>query len=162
MTSQHPPDHNPLLQLFLRDFPDQQLAEDGLDLSQVAYKKEFRLFESCLHQLKVTLTGSAGHQSNDYTSPMRPPLSSSFSPLSPATMTQLPSNRQLSYEIKENDGGRGLPQDDSMAAGWSVQPKRIVLPPRPDKLGTCWFVICSYTCPVTPIYKVRVTKPQTP
>ena len=137
MTSSHPPDHNPLVQLFLRDFSDQQLAEDGLDLSQVAYKKEDRLFESCLHQLKVILTGSAGRQSNDYTSPMRPPLSSSFSPLSPAAMlTQLPSsNKRQPYDTKENDGSRGLPQDDSMAAGWSVQPKRIVLPPRPDKLG---------------------------
>jgi len=138
MTPSHPPGHSPLVQLFLRDFTDQQLAADELDLSQIPCKKEDRLFESCLRQLRVTLTGSAGHHSS--TSVMRPPLSS-LSPLSSANMiTQLPNNRQLPYDIRVNDSGRGLPQDDSMAAGWSVQPKRIVLPPRPDKLGKYWFV----------------------
>jgi len=143
LTSSHPPDHNPLVQLFLRDFPDQQLAEDGLDLSQVSYKKEDRLFESCLRQIKVILIGSAGHHSNSHTSPMRPPLNSSLSPLSSATMvTQSPSYRQHSWDMKDNDSGRAIPQDDSMAVGWSVQPKRIVLPPRPDKLGMCYCTVC--------------------
>lgn len=136
----------PLVQLFLRDFTEQYLTESNLDLSSVTYKKEERLFEYCLHQLNVVLIGtSAGHHGNYPHTPLRGPITSYHNTgshdhnagshdaarvLSDNMLTISPHSVERSV-TKEAP----LEEDDSMAAGWSVQPKRIILPPRPDRLG---------------------------
>ena len=131
----------PLVQLFLRDFSEQYLAESDLDLSSVAYKKEERLFEYCLRQLNVILVGEAvGHHDNHLHTPIRGPIAShhniaSHDHISP----RLPSDKMMaisphSVERSVTEGAL-LGEDDSMMNDWSVQPKRIILPPRPDKLG---------------------------
>lgn len=131
----------PLVQLFLRDFSEQYLAEGDLDLSPVAYKKEERLFEYCLHQLNVILVGAAtGHHDNHLHTPIRGPITShhnigSHDHISPRlTSDNMMTISPHSVERSVSEGAL-LGQDDSMMNEWSVQPKRIILPPRPDKLG---------------------------
>ena len=138
----------PLMQLFLRDFSEQHLAEDNLDLSSISYKKEERLFEYCLHQLKVVLIGTgAGHHGSHVHTPIRGPITSHHGrPLTHDDNNitpRLPSDVMMTISpysveravIKEAP----IVEDDSMMAGWSMQPKRIILPPRPDRLG----MLCS-------------------
>ena len=129
----------PLVQLFLRDFSEQYLAENNLDLSSVSYKKEERLFEYCLHQLSVVLIGTAaGHHGNYPHTPLREPITSHHNIGSHDTSRILSDNmltispHSVERSITEE---APLEEEDSMVAGWSVQPKRIVLPPRPDRLG---------------------------
>jgi len=128
---------DPLVQLFLRDFSEQHLAENELDLSSVSYKKEERLFEYCLRQFKVLLTGTVSHHGNHSRTPVREPVTSShvMSSLSHDPMTTNNNMMRLSPHHIEGVEGTPLGVDDSIATGWSVQPKRIVLPPRPDRLG---------------------------
>lgn len=130
----------PLVQLFLRDFSEQYLAENDLDLSSVSYKKEERLFEYCLRQLKVILIGTAAgnHGSHPHT-PLRRPITSHQKMSSLAYDNRLSSDNMITmspYDI-ERPVAEEIPlgDDDSMVTGWSVQPKRIILPPRPDRLG---------------------------
>lgn len=128
---------DPLVQLFLRDFPDQHLAENNLDLSLVAYKKEERLFEYCLHQLKVVLVGAPSHHGNNHShTPLRGsmPTHYNMSSLSSHQLTT-PSNSMMKVSPCRSVEEALLGVDESMTTGWSVQPKRIVLPPRPDRLG---------------------------
>lgn len=138
----------PLVQLFLRDFSEQYLAENNLDLSSISYKKEERLFEYCLRQLNVVLIGAAaGHHGNYPHTPMRGPITSHHSLSSHDNTTpRLSSDNMMTISPHSVDRsvteGAALGEDDSMATGWSVQPKRIILPPRPDRLGMLY--CCSY------------------
>ena len=129
----------PLVQLFLRDFSEQYLAESNLDLSSISYKKEERLFEYCLHQLNIVLIGTAsGHHNNYPHTPLRGPITSHHSTGSHDTPRILSDNMfTISPHSVERSVTEEAPlgEDDSMATGWSVQPKRVVLPPRPERLG---------------------------
>ena len=131
----------PLVQLFLRDFSEQYMAGNDLDLSSVSYKKEERLFEYCLRQLNVILVGAAtSNHDNHLHTPIRGPITSHHNMASHSLSPRLPSDNMMtaisphSVERSVTEGAL-LREDDSMVADWSVQPKRIILPPRPDKLG---------------------------
>lgn len=128
----------PLVQLFLRDFTEQYLAENNLDLSCLSYKKEERLFEYCLRQLKIVLVGTAAdHHGNHLHTSLKAPITSHHGISHDITSPRLSSNHMIPTsphnERSVTEGALG--EDDSMATGWSVQPKRILLPPRPDRLG---------------------------
>ena len=125
----------PLVQLFLRDFAEQYLAENNLDLSSVSYKKEERLFEYCLRQLNVVLIGTAaGHHGNYPHTPLRGPITSYHNTVGSRDPPRLLS-AMSPHNVEESLTEEVLLDDDGMATGWSVQPKRIILPPRPDRLG---------------------------
>ena len=138
----------PLVQLFLRDFTEQYLAENNLDLSSVSYKKEERLFEYCLHQLNVVLIGTpAGHHGSYPHTPLRGPITSHHNTGSHDTLRILSDNMlTMSPHSAERSVTEEAPleEEDSMTAGWSVQPKRIILPPRPDRLGMLIIVLKFY------------------
>ena len=130
----------PLVQLFLRDFSEQHLAENNLDLSPVSYKKEERLFEYCLHQLSIVLIGTAAghHGSSHLHTPLRAPITSHHNMGSHDTPRLLSDMVTISpHSVDRSAAAEEAPleENDSMSTGWSVQPKRIILPPRPDRLG---------------------------
>lgn len=127
----------PLVQLFLRDFSEQYLAENNLDLSAVSYKKEERLFEYCLRQLNIVLTGApTGNHGNQPHTPVRGPIKSHhyISPHDASDHMMAISGHSINTSATDPVAPL-LGEDDSMATGWSVQPKHIILPPRPDRLG---------------------------
>ena len=125
----------PLVQLFLRDFAEQYLAENNLDLSSVSYKKEERLFEYCLRQLNVVLIGTAAGCHGNYPHiPLRGPITPHHNTVGSHDPPRLLSTMSP-YNVEESLTEEVLLDNDGMATGWSVQPKQIILPPRPDRLG---------------------------